>query len=196
MKKNKEIASIFKAYDGIAQAKELLEEGVSYYQLNQLLEEGQVTKIKRGLYQWQNWPTPEMAEVARIVPKGVYCLLSAAAHYELTTFVSSEYHLAVPKKYKVVLPKYPPIKLYYWMENRYKLGVQQVSVEGQMVDMYDMEKTVCDIIRYQKKVGLDTMKEVLHTYLAKKNRNLNQLGKYAGLLGIKEDVFNLVNLLV
>lgn len=196
MKKEKELESIFKAYGGIANAKELLEEGVSYYQINQLLEEGQVIKIKRGLYQLGYFPVSEMAEVARIVPKGIYCLLSAAAYYELSTFVSSEYHLAVPKKYKVVLPEYPSIKLYYWMENRYSLDVQQVKVEEQMVNMYDIEKTVCDVIRYKKKVGLDTMKEVLRTYLAKKNRNLDRLGNYAGMLGMKEEVINLVNLFV
>lgn len=196
MKNKQEVASIFKALGGIAKAKDLLAEGIAYYQLNQLMKEGQVIKIKRGLYQWDDLSVSEMAEAARMVPKGVYCLLSAAVHYELTTFVSSEYHLAVPKKYKVTLPKYPPIKLYYWMDNRYDLGVQEVNVEGQTVNMYDIEKTVCDIIRYQKKVGLDTMKEVLHTYLAKKNRNLDQLGKYADILGMKEEVFNLINLLV
>lgn len=196
MKNAKELDTIFKAFGGIASAKQLLEKGVAYYQINQLLKDGQLVKIKRGLYQWQELPVSEMVEVARLVPKGVYCLYSAAAYHELTTFVSSEYHLAVPRNYIVTLPEYPPIKLHYWMENRYKIGIQQVKVEDQMVAMYDMEKTVCDIIRYKKKVGLDTMKEVLHTYLGKKNRNLDQLGKYAGLLGIKEDVFNLVNLLV
>ena len=153
-------------------------------------------KIKRGLYHWQRIPIPEMIEVARIVPKGIYCLFSTLAHHELTTFVSSEYHLAVPRNYIVSLPKYPPLKLYYWMDKRYHLGVQQVTIEGQQVDMYDMEKSICDVIRYKEKVGLDIMKEVLNAYLATKDRNLEKLGKYAEILGMKEEVINLVTLLV
>lgn len=124
-----------------------------------------------------------MEEVAQIVKKGgVFCLFSAAAHHDLTTFVSSEYHLAVPKKYKVVLPEYPPIKLYYWEEAAYQTGITKVVIEGEMVAMYDAEKTVCDIIKYQKKVGMDTLKEVLNTYLRRKDRNIHKLSEYASIL--------------
>lgn len=188
--------SVFEKHGGVASAKELLAGGVTYYQLRELLESGQVIKLKRGLYRWTEVPVSEMVEVAHIVKKGVYCLFSAAAHHDLTTFVSSEYHLAVPKKYKVTLPEYPPIRLYYWEEAAYQVGITEVEVEGEMVEMYDIEKTVCDMVRYKKKVGMDTLKEVLNAYLKRRNRNLEKLGKYASALKMKEEVNNLVTLLV
>ncbi len=196
MKNPQQPISAFEAHGGVANASQLLEEGVTYYQLKELLASGQVVKLKRGLYRWADVPVSEMEEVAQIVKKGVFCLFSAAAHHDLTTFVSSEYHVAVPKKYKVVLPEYPPIKLYYWEEAAYRTGITKVEIEGEMVAMYDAEKTVCDIVRYQKKVGMDMLKEVLNTYLKRKDRNIDKLSKYASTLKIKEEVNSLLTLLV
>ncbi len=196
MKNSHQPISVFEAHGGVANASQLLEEGVTYYQLKELLATGQVVKLKRGLYRWTDVSVSEMEEVAQIVKKGVFCLFSAAAHHDLTTFVSSEYHLAVPKKYKVVLPEYPPIKLYYWEEAAYQTGIIKVEIEGEMVAMYDAEKTVCDIVKYQKKVGMDMLKEVLNTYLRRKDRNIDKLSKYASTLKIKEEVNSLLTLLV
>ncbi len=196
MKNPHQPISAFEAYGGVANASQLLAEGVTYYQLKELLTSGQVVKLKHGLYRWTDAPVAEMAEVAQIVKKGVFCLFSAAAHHDLTTFVSSEYHVAVPKKYKVVLPEYPPIKRYYWEEAAYQTGITKVEIEGEMLDMYDVEKTVCDMVKYQKKVGMDTLKEVLNTYLRRKDRNIHKLIEYASVLNIKEEVNKLVTLLV
>lgn len=187
---------VFEKHGGVANASELLEEGITYYQLQELLDSGQVIKLKRGLYRWTDVPVPEMVEVSYIVKKGMFCLFSAAAYHDLSTFVPPEYHVAVPKKYKVVLPEYPPIRLYYWEDAAYKTGITNVEVEGEMVEMYDAEKTVCDMVRYEKKVGMETMKEVLNTYLRRKARNIHKLLEYASVLNIKEEVNKLVTLLV
>ena len=45
--------------------------------------------------------------------------------------------------------------------------------------IYDMEKTVADILFYRNKVGIEETKEVLVNYLARKERNLNKLHRYA-----------------
>ena len=42
-----------------------------------------------------------------------------------------------------------------------------------------MEKTVADILFYRNKVGIEETKEVLVNYLARKERNLNKLHRYA-----------------
>jgi len=47
-----------------------------------------------------------------------------------------------------------------------------------------MEKTVVDIVFYREKVGIEETKEILVTYLQRKDRNLNRLLKYAELMKI------------
>jgi predicted transcriptional regulator of viral defense system len=189
------IQNFFSANDGIIRTKQLRDAGFTHYQLNQLIQTGEVLKVKQGIYKWNDSNRSELAEVAHIVPEGIFCLYTACQYYELSTFVASAYHLAIPKKSKVVLPGYPPIKLYYWGTASYQTGQTEIKQDGVSILMYDLEKTVCDVIRQRNKVGLDIVKEVVVTYLQRTDRNLAKLVEYAGELGLKNYVSNYLNLL-
>jgi len=190
------IEDFFRENGGIAETGQLRKAGFTHYYLNQLIENRQIIKLKQGLYQWNEPDRDEMGDVARIVPTGIFCLFTACQYYELTTFISGEYHLAVPKKYKVVLPQYPPIKLYYWQETSYTTGITQINRDGFSIQIYDLEKTVCDMIRQRNKIGADTVKEVVKNYLLRKDRNLAALTRYAKELNVGHYVTDYISLLV
>ena len=48
--------------------------------------------------------------------------------------------------------------------------------------IYDIEKTVVDVVYYREKVGIEETKEILVTYLQRKDRDLNRLLRYAKLM--------------
>ena len=48
--------------------------------------------------------------------------------------------------------------------------------------IYNIEKTVVDIVSTEKKIGIEETKEVLTTYLHRSDRNLNRLIRYAEML--------------
>jgi predicted transcriptional regulator of viral defense system len=181
---SKLLASFFQTHGGIVRTRQLQAGGFSHYQLRPLIEQGQILRLKQGLYKWQTDDHSELLEVASIVPGGVFCLLTAAAYYELTTFTASDYSVAIPRKAKVVLPHYPPIKLYYWNEAAYQLGQTTINLNGTMLPIYDVEKTVCDVLRQRHKLGLDLAKEVLTNYLRRPDRQIARLVEYASSLGL------------
>jgi predicted transcriptional regulator of viral defense system len=190
------IAAFFQENGGIVQAKKLRDQGFTHYQLNQLIHRGQVVKVKQGLYKWNDSNQSELLEVARIVPNGIFCLFTACQQYELTTFVSSSYHIAVPRASKVILPPYPPIKLYYWDSASFHTGKIEIDLDGAIVHIYDVEKTVCDVIRQRNKIGMDITKEVIKSYLERKERNLSRLMEYARILRLEKYMSTYLNLLV
>jgi len=191
-----QIQEVFSRHHGIVDAGTLLAEGINYYQLNQLVDDGVVLKLKRGLYKWSDTDNYEMADVARMVKDGVFCMFSAAFFHELTTFIPREHHLAIPDKSKVVLPPYPSIKLYYWDAVPYQTGIQEITLNGASVRMYSPEKTVCDMVRFRQRVGMDSMKEALKTYLDKPDRNLTLLLQTAKTLGIEGVMRSYLEILV
>ena len=73
---------------------------------------------------------------------------------------------------------YPPIKIYYFSDKRFNIGVTTVCISGVDVKIYDLEKTVCDAVIYRNKIGIDIVKEVLERYVVKRERNLQRLMKY------------------
>lgn len=178
------IKSIFEKNEDVVSMGTLLKSGINHYQINKLLEKGAILKLKHGVYKWKNDDENEWLDITRIVPYGVLCLFTACFHYELTTFVSSEYHIAIPKKSKIVLPNYPPIKLYYWDTMGFNLCIIETIIGQTTVKMYDLEKTVCDMMRFRNKVGIDIAKEVLKNYLKRPDRNIAKLNEYARKLKI------------
>ena len=151
-------------HKGILKANDLTAAGISFRQIRNLLEVGILEKIGRGVYRFPQHPYDERIEIARRIPNGIYCLFSATLLHGLSDFVSSEQHLAVPKKSRYVLPNYPPVKLYYWEEPAFQLGVSLFDLEGSVIKVYDPEKTVCDFCRLRGKIGVDMLKEVLKNY--------------------------------
>ncbi len=191
-----QLYDIFQQNHGIASSQYLTKKGISHYEINKLLANETLIKLKRGIYKWATTETNEMVEVARMLPKGIFCLQTACFYYDLTTSIPSAFHIAIPDMRHVVLPDYPPIQLYYWNKIAYELGVCTIIVDNQPVQMYDLEKTICDTIRHRHKIGFDVLKEILKNYLQKENRSLNRLNLYAKQLNIQNKVNDFIKILV
>ena len=71
---------------------------------------------------------------------------------------------------------------FFHPHRRNPLGVTTVREGKNEFRIYDMEKTVVDIVFYREKIGIEETKEILVTYLRRKDRNLNRLLKYAELM--------------
>ena len=117
------------------------------------------------------------------VPEGVVCLLSAAAYYNLSTYRSDAIDVAIPRKAKVsTFPEWPELNVCYFTDDRYDIGIETIKDGNNKFRIYDIEKTVVDIVSYKEKVGIEETREVLTAYLHRGDRNLNRLIRYADML--------------
>jgi predicted transcriptional regulator of viral defense system len=195
--KHKEIINIFNQNNGFANTKNFIENRIHNVYLKELIEKNEIVKVKRGLYKLSTVNiSNELSDVSRILPKGIICLGSALSYYELTTYNPIEYHVAIYRKDKVILPDYPPIKLFYFSEKEYKTGISEIKDNEITIKIYDMEKTICDCIRYRNKIGIDIMKESLNNYLSKKEKDITKLFKYAEILRISKIVKQYLDVLI
>ena len=168
-----------------------------YYELNNCLEAGKVVRVKRGLYRHVDYSEEiSWGEVCRSAVQGVLCLFSTWQFYQLTTTVSSEVHLAIPVRNKPALPDFPPVHVYFWSAGFYSIGITESDFNGEKIKLYDLEKSVCDAVRYRNKIGTEILNEVLRNYLKRKDRNLDKLMKYAVQLRIYKTMLNYIQLLL
>jgi predicted transcriptional regulator of viral defense system len=169
----------------IFSTKELKEKGFSQYKVSKLVDEGMLIKLNKRYYENAEYSGEEsdFYYTEAYAPKGVICLLSAAAYYHLTTFIPEVVDVAIPRKAKIsTIPEQPQLNIHYYTDARYELGITTVREGKNEFQIYDIEKTVVDIVFYKEKVGIKETKEVLVTYLQRKERNLDRLLKYAGLM--------------
>ena len=164
---------------------ELKEAGISHYKINQLVEEGTLQKLNKRFYENTKYQGEEsdFYYVSAYAPKGVVCLMSAAAYYNLTTYRPDAVDVAIHRKSKIsTMPDWPTLSVYYYADERYETGIRNVQEGKNQFKIYDIEKTVVDIVFFREKVGIEETKEVLVNYLRRKDRDLNRLLRYAELL--------------
>lgn len=169
----------------IFSAQELRNMGFSYYRINQMVEQGMLTKLNKKYYENVGFDGEEsdFYYVYAYVPDGVVCLLSAAVYYNLSTYRLEAIDVAIPRNGNVsTLPDWPELKVCYFTDDRYYTGIQIIEDGKNRFRIYDIEKTVVDIVYYREKIGIEETKEVLTSYLRRSDRNLNRLIRYAEIL--------------
>ena len=167
--------------------------------MKDLVNEGNIERIKRGLYRWKDAKfdvEEELINVSKIIPQGIICLESALSYYELTTYTPGEYTVAVHRKYNIKLPDYPPIKLYYFSDKYYIDGVEKIDINGHIIKMYNIEKTICDCLRYEDKISKDIIVESIKEYIRRRDKNISRLMNYAAKAKVKNAVQKYIEVLV
>jgi len=179
------LLSLFNRNKGYLTKKQMPDKS-TYNYLLKLVEEGTVARVKRGVYYYENAAFDNtMIDIEKIVPYGVLCLYSAWAYYELSVQIPQSFNIAIEKKRKIQLPEYPPITLYYWIREYQELGVVKQDIGGYKVRIYNLEKSVCDAVKYRAKIGTEVMSEILKNYLKRKDRNFSLLMSYAKKMRIE-----------
>lgn len=155
-----------------------------YYATLQQAKNGELVRIKRGVYAKEIDLADVMIDVEAIVPDGILCMYSAWEHYQLTTQVPAQYDIAIKRGRKVVLPEYPPIKLHNLSEPALSLGVTTTTISGFKVKIFDIEKCVCDAVKFRNKIGMDVCIEIIKEYLKRSDRDIAKLNEYAQTLRV------------
>jgi len=182
------LEKLFKENKGCLSADQMRGNAFRYH-LNKMIASGKVYKVRHGLYVHHDYrQCDERAMVANMIPRGVFFLFSAWQLHELTTTVSHQYHLAVPRTTKISPIDHPPVVLYYLSQKVYHLGIAERLIDGIKVKCYDKERSVCDAVKFRNKTGEDIMQEVIKNYMKQKDKNLNQLLEYAKILRVEKNL--------
>jgi predicted transcriptional regulator of viral defense system len=185
------IKQIFDDGHGYARTGEITKHNVNRFYISELVKNNQILRIKQGLYKWNSLTGEneyEILDVCKGVPGGVICLTSALSFYELTTCNPYYYSIAIERTAKITLPEFPPIKLFYFSRPYFESGITEESIDGQAIRIYELEKTICDCIKYRNKIGIDIVKEAITEYLKLKNKDLNKIMKYAKICRVENTI--------
>ncbi|MFO7887231.1 MAG: hypothetical protein R6U59_02850 [Eubacteriales bacterium] len=166
----------------ILHTNDLKELGYSYYRIMKLVQDKKLQKLNKSYYENTNYKGEEsdLYYIKAYTPKGVACLLTAASYYELTEFRPDAIDVAVPNDRNVTnLPDWPNFNLYYFDKKRYETGIVNKKNERNEFKIYNIEKTVIDIISFRNKVGIEETKEIVRNYIKLEDRNLNKLYRYS-----------------
>jgi predicted transcriptional regulator of viral defense system len=178
----------FKKHGGVLKTSELNALGLSSRQIKKLIEEDVITKIKRGFYELTDEMPQEEVIIARLFPHAVIFLESALMHYGYTDRIPLAWQIAVDKdskknQYDI---DYPLIEPYYLESKFIEIGVDRKQVEGVTVRIYDRDRTICDVLRYENKLEREVFSNAIQRYIKDQKKNVRKLFEYAEIFNIKK----------
>jgi predicted transcriptional regulator of viral defense system len=167
---------------GIARLAELRDAGVTAATVSRMERDGEVLRLARGLYQLPDAPLDthhSLAEVAKRIPNGVVCLVSALAFHGLTDQLPRPVWLAIGHKDWPPKPDGTPFRLVRFTDRLLNEGVEIHSIEGVSVKVFGIAKTVADCFRYRNKIGLPVAIEGLQEALRQRKTTPAEIARQA-----------------
>ena len=175
-------ASTLLATKGMARLSELMAAGVTAATVSRLEREGAVVRIARGLYQLPDAPLhthQALAEIAKLVPTGVICLTSALAFYELTDQIPAKVWVAIgPKDWRPRL-QHPPTRFVHVTKSSHEADIGYHQINGVEVPIFGVAKTIADLFRHRRLVGLNVAIDGLRAALRTKQATPAEVAKRA-----------------
>jgi predicted transcriptional regulator of viral defense system len=175
---------------GMARLSELTKAGVTATTVSRMTEKGLLLRLGRGLYQLPGSSLDvnhSLAEAAKLVPKGIVCLVTALAYHELTDNIPSRVWIAIGPKDRRPRATQPPLQVVRFRDKMLRSGVEEHVIEGVRVRIYNPAKTVVDLFRYrqqagkryQKSPGLNLALEGLREALRQRKATPSEISRYA-----------------
>lgn len=156
---------------------ELLENGLSKYQIEKKVENKELFKISRGIYSDEESPN-DLSVIVKKYPNVILTLNSAFYYYDLTDKIPEYYYLATDIKSYII--KDNSVKQVFMKKNFLKIGLAKCKIEETEISIYDKERLLIELIRYKTKLPYELYKEVINSYRKIKNElNFIKVYKYA-----------------
>ena len=119
-----------------------------------------------------------LAKIAKRVPNGAVCLLSALQFHNIGTQLPFEVWIAIDRRSAKPQIDYTPVKMRF-SGKALSDGIENHKIKGVKVKIYNKAKTIADCFKYRNKIGLDVAMEALKNCRQRRLCTNDQLWKYA-----------------
>lgn len=140
----------------VVRLRELVAIGITATTLTRMERAGDIIRLGRGLYQLSEAPVSahhDLAIVAKAVPSGVICLVSALAFHEMTDAMPSRVWIAIGPKDRKPSIVYPALQVVRFNDKQFRNGVQSHKIDGVKVRITTPARTIVDLFRYRQSQG-------------------------------------------
>lgn len=179
--------------------KEAEELGYSRHNLSELTKSGQLERLRPGLYQLKGKVIDDFVLISSNSKRTIFSHQTALYLHDLSDRTPSIFHISVPQGYNAshIKKRYDDLQVHYVKKDLYELGTTEIkSPQGNLVPVYDVERTICDIIIDREKIDKQIFTEAIKRYFKSKNKNLRRLITYSIQFKIEDEIRKYLEVLV
>ena len=190
------ILKIMKKNNEIITPAKLEEKGISRVYLSRMEEEGIIERIDRGIYVTKDFKYDEYYLFQLKYPKAIFSYNTALYFYEMTERTPIKMDVTVYREYNPHRFK-DLVNVYKVSKELYNLGVtEKKSPQGMKVKTYNLERTVCDIIKDKDCLDIETRNKAIKKCIKSKEFSASTMFEYAKKMNIYDKVKNYMEAII
>ena len=174
------LSAIAKSHGGIIETKIAAQHGISRAMLYNLCKENKIHRIVKGQYILPEEMQDELLSISKRSENIIFSHETALYLHGISDRTPFEHTVTAPSGCIPSAAIRTECKVYYIKPEMFELGKTTLRTPaGNDVFAYDLERTVCDVIRSRNKIGTETFLAALKMYAASPKKDLNKLNSYA-----------------
>ena len=189
------IYDAFEDNDGLLNFNQVKELGLSYYTLNLMLANKEVSSDEHGLYSLPDVYIDEWFAIQHRFPKGIFSLDSALWLHGLSLTVPFQFTLSFPYGTNTKNLKQNNI-LPIVLRSYYDIGVDRLERQpSQIISVYSKERTLVECLRPIYKMDIQLISSAFQMYFKENKYNLDELYYYGKLFKVTSKLQSYIEVL-
>jgi predicted transcriptional regulator of viral defense system len=181
------IDELIKVQNGIIQTAQVVEAGIPKHTFYSYVKDQELEQVAHGIYASKDFWVDPMYILHLRCEQIIYSHDTALFFHDLTDRILSKYTVTVKTGYNPLKLKAEGIEAYTIKKELHYLGrVMMKTSFGYEVPVYDMERTICDLIRNRNSIEIQTFQDAMKQYVRRKDKNLNTLNQYAKVFHVEK----------
>lgn len=174
------LSAIAKTNGGIIETRNASQQGVSKAMLCKMCKEEKIYRIANGQYIIADDIQDELLSISKRSGNIIFSHETALFLHGISDRTPFEHTITAPSGCTPSSAIKSACKVYYIKPELFELGKTVLKTpSGNDVPAYDLERTICDVIRSRNKLGTETFLAALKLYAANRKKDLNKLDYYA-----------------
>lgn len=174
------LRKLIQTKDGVILTKEVQNAKIPRQYLMILMKKNELERVAQGVYVTPDTFKDEMYCIQVRSEKVIFSHETALYMHDLTDRDPLVYSITVPRGYATNRLRESGLDVATVKENLHSLGVEKMkTIHGRDVQVYNIDRTICDIVRKRNQMDKDMFYVALKRYAKSRNRDFKRLMEYA-----------------
>ena len=165
--------------------------------LSNLVRDNKLERVGTGVYKLPEYPIDNFYILSKSSKNMCYSHATSLYLHNMSDRIPLVYDVTVPYNYSGNLLNNENVSLRYVKDDIFELGMISIkTINDLTVKCYDLERTICDIIKDKNRMDKEIYSNALKRYAKDRDKDIFKLVKYAKKLDIENEVVELMEVLI
>lgn len=172
--------------DGMLRTAQVVAAGISKPVFYDYVKARGMERVAQGIYLSKDSWVDTMYLLHLRFEQVVFSHETALFFHDLTDREPMQYAVTLKNGYNPTKLKAEGIQVFTVKPELHEVGLSTAQTPfGHTIPVYDMERTICDLIRNRSSIEMQTFQGALKSYARRKDKNLRTLMRYAGMFRVE-----------